>query len=159
MSVTLNIQRFLEKKFLDLKILRKDFIRDSGIARSSISELMNGIPVSPSLGTILKIANYFNCSIDEILGTATGQLTVKHKRYIKINPEEMSYNTRQFILSALTAHHITAEQLASECNIGIDTISYFIKKDDAKKNLSIKTICTIANHFKVPIDMIIGRIK
>lgn len=157
MSITISIQKFLKVKFHEHKILRKDFINESGIKRSSISELLNGIPVSPSLVTILKIANYFNCSIDEILGRVD-HIQNDRTNYVKISAVQMSNNTKDFIVSRLNEDSISSHQLASACNIGTDTINYFIKKHDSKKNLSTRTIYAVANFFNISIDKIVGRI-
>lgn len=157
MSITISIQKFLNVKFHEHKILRKDFINASGIKRSSISELLNGIPVNPSLVTILKIANYFNCSIDEILGRVD-YIEDDSTKYIKINPIQMSNNTKDFIVSMLKENNISSHQLAASCNIGTDTVNYFIKKHDSKKNLSTRTIYAVANFFNISIDKIVGRV-
>ncbi|RNB52681.1 XRE family transcriptional regulator [Brevibacillus gelatini] len=49
------------------KILQKDLAEEVGITKQSLSVFEKGSS-SPSLDTLVKIANYFNVSVDYLLG-------------------------------------------------------------------------------------------
>ena len=62
------IQEFLQQKSIKNKAKRKDFLQGTGIHKSTVSKIINAKQPNPELKNIIKIANYFNCSIDESLG-------------------------------------------------------------------------------------------
>lgn len=69
MTLVKEIQKFLGLKFEILKLKRRDFSEGSGIPYNNIiTSVMNGLRSNPQMHTILKIANYFDCSIDEVVG-------------------------------------------------------------------------------------------
>lgn len=63
MDISLRIQKFLSQKI-------KDLVLGTSLSRSTISKLLNAILLNPNIITILKIATFFECDIDEVLGRA-----------------------------------------------------------------------------------------
>ncbi|MCC8369235.1 MAG: helix-turn-helix transcriptional regulator [Rickettsia endosymbiont of Oxypoda opaca] len=72
MSLAIKIRKFLEEKLKGNELSRKDFAKDSGIPYSTVNRIMKaetetGREFNPEIDTILKIADYFNCSMDEAI--------------------------------------------------------------------------------------------
>lgn len=160
MSIAVNIKTFLSSKFKELKIKRKDFIEGSGITRSGTSGLINGLHINPSLTTTVRIADYFNCPVDEVLGRKKYLLIKDANQPIfkTLSLEEMSNNVKLCIISELKIRNITAKQLASLCSIGNDIIMKLIKENSTKKSLSTRSVLAISDYFDVSIDEMIGRV-
>ena len=91
MALVYKIQEFLKKKFDELNLKRKGFARNSDIPYPTVIDITKGLKLNPTINTMLKIANYFRCSIDEVIG----------RNYYIILP-----NTRNLVF-----HEITAEEI------------------------------------------------
>lgn len=70
MDISPRIQKFLSQKIKTYKIQQKDLVLGTSLSRSTISKLLNAILLNPNIITILKIATFFECDIDEVLGRA-----------------------------------------------------------------------------------------
>ncbi|WP_422229878.1 helix-turn-helix domain-containing protein [Rickettsia endosymbiont of Halotydeus destructor] len=73
MSLATKIKKFLEKKFEEHNLKRKDFVQESKIPYSTVTRIMkataeSGREFNPEIDTILKIADYFNSTMDEVIG-------------------------------------------------------------------------------------------
>lgn len=158
MVIANNIQSFLNRKFDKTKLRKKDFIHGAGISSSAVSKLVHATQLNPSLTTILKIADYFQCSIDEVVG---------RKKYIKcynskkifLTPSlnEINNNLRLFIKAQLNCLNINVYSLEKNCGLGDSTVMHFIKENSTKKILSTPVIIKLAEYFSVSIDHMIGR--
>ena len=159
MSIALNIQIFLISKLKELKMKRKDFILGSGITSAGASGLINAVHVNPTLISIIKIANFFNCSIDEILGR--NKYLNLHNKVIfnQISSDEIINTIKYYITCELKKRNITALQLAKSCGIGKDTILKYLNTNHAKYHLSTKSLLAIADYFEVSIDKMTGRVN
>lgn len=65
MSLGEQIQKFLEEKFK--KYNKDQFFKDVGFSRATAGKILNADHRNPEFKTILKIAKYFNCSVDEVI--------------------------------------------------------------------------------------------
>jgi len=158
MSIALNIKAFLSSKFTELKIKRKDFTKGSGIPASVLSGFLNAVRMTPTLTNIIKVADYFNCSIDEVLGRQEYFSSEEEYVFNKIGLYDIADNIRSYITSELVKRDIDAKSLSMLPGIGSDTILKFLKEEDKKKGISTKTVIAIANYFNVSIDEMIGRV-
>ncbi|WP_253308315.1 MULTISPECIES: helix-turn-helix transcriptional regulator [unclassified Rickettsia] len=73
MSLATKIKKFLKEKFKEYELSRKDFAKESGVPYTTVTRIMKaeagtGREFNPEIDTILKIADYFNCSMDEVIG-------------------------------------------------------------------------------------------
>jgi predicted transcriptional regulator len=73
MSLATKIKKFLEGKFEENKLKRKDFVQESKIPYSTVTRIMKaeietGREFNPEIDTILKIADHFKCTMDEVIG-------------------------------------------------------------------------------------------
>jgi transcriptional regulator with XRE-family HTH domain len=156
MAFVNKIQEFLKQKSIDDKAKRKEFIEGSRIHKSTVSKIINASHQSPDLKTILKIADYFNCTIDEVLDR-TNNLS-KKANISKLPLNELNNNLRNFIKGKLEKHLLTPYQLSRNCGFSSDAIRHFIRETNARETLGIMVIVALADYFKISIDEMIGRI-
>lgn len=150
MSVAVNIQSFIKNKLKEFNISRKQFIQESGISSSVVSGLLNAMRVNPTLKCLIKIANYFNCTIDEVLGRKHYSVPLDIDKTMTYN--DIVNNIYDYIRCRLEAQNITANKLSQLCGIGENTILKSLKEHKTKGNLGTKSLVAIADYFDVSID-------
>lgn len=159
MNTAKNVQKFLKKKFKEFNLTNAKFSKNSGISPAATSRLINAIQINPDFYRILSIADYFNCSIDEVIGRKQNvYLSNTKKKFNKVYLAQVSVNIKAFIINKLKQQNLTAYSLARLCRLGENTISNFINNKNVKKILSTNTIISIANYFDCSIDEMIGRV-
>lgn len=155
MSISQKIKIFLNYKFTKLKINRNEFIQNSGVSAAHISQLLNARQNNPSITNILKIANYFDTSIDKIIGR---QIIIDTTNFKEISCTDINNNLKLFLINKLISENINAYTLERNCKIGRSTIFNFINDNNFNRSLSITTIVSIADYFNCSIDEMIGRV-
>lgn len=116
-----------------------------GCGHSSISRYLSGI--NPSLENLVKIADYFQCSTDFLLGLIDEDRT---ETFLPIPPfsERLPFLLNHFKISAY--------KLQKDTGIAESTIALW-KKGIRLPNLD--SIVRIAKKLDCPVDFVIGRIK
>lgn len=158
MNITNIVQNFLILKFDNKNIKKKDFVLKSGISYPTLYRIMHLTGPKLDFKTILKIANYFNCSVDEVLGR------VLYKQNQTFNPIEIvlsSYNSnlRCFIKNKIREQNLDLCTLSKELGFYDTSILKFVHTTSDNRTLSSPIILAIANFFKTSIDLMIGRVK
>ncbi|MCC8400030.1 MAG: helix-turn-helix domain-containing protein [Rickettsia endosymbiont of Platyusa sonomae] len=160
MTFSKRIQHFLKYKLKQCNLKRKVFAKESSISYSSVNNLINGIKSHPELKSILKIANYFRCSLDEVIGRDKYTISSEKKlHFYHITMDAISCNLKTFIKTKLNEINTTPNQLSSNIGFSSDTIPLFLKEDDTKKNLSSAVTIALADYFQISLDEMVGRIK
>jgi len=119
-----------------------------------LHKLLHASNPNPTLHTILKIANAFSSTLDDVLGRKSKQFTkIKQSKTI----EESSFDLKKYINNYITRHDINPVNLAHSLGLGTDTIRDFTHFNSKKKSLSANTIVKLADHWDVSIDEMIGR--
>lgn len=160
MNVSISIQKFLKQKFNNNAYNKKDFLSKSNISSSVLSKLINASQLNPSFETILKISDYFQVAIDEVVGRK--KYTIYHKsqkhifKHVYIN--DITHNLRLFLKEQLYILNMSVYDLEKNCGIGDSTIMHFIKENSTKKSLSTPVIIALAQYFNMSIDYMIGRL-
>ncbi|MGX6960833.1 MAG: helix-turn-helix domain-containing protein [Rickettsia endosymbiont of Pentastiridius leporinus] len=70
MALATKVREFLEKKLKEEKIDRKYLAEVTDVPYTTISRIMRAEAnreFNPEIDTILKIAKYFNCTMDEVI--------------------------------------------------------------------------------------------
>ncbi len=118
-------------------------------SRTSISDWETGRETIP-LRQLNKYANYFNVSIDYIVG-------LTKKRDIKIENKELDLKVIAERLKEIRkANNLTQEKLADELNTTHSTLSAY---ENAKVLIKTSFLYQIAKHYKYSIDWILGKIN
>lgn len=155
--IILNIQIFLEQKLKDNNINRKSFALESGIPYSTITHLIKGFNNNPSIMTITKIANFFNCSIDEVLGRESIYYEVHNYNDI-VNQEIVNLNIKNFLLVRLQKQNINIHKLSIELGFSYNSLYNFVHRKISRKAMNSDMILKISNYFNISIDKMVGRV-
>lgn len=83
MSLATKIKEFLKYKLNEKQLSRKDLAEATKIPYTTISRIMksemNSREFNPEIDTILKIADFFDCAMDEVIGRELGTVMQKQK--------------------------------------------------------------------------------
>ena len=123
---------------------QKQIAKEIGINQSQISRYLKGI--LPDIKTVVKIADYFNHSIDYMIGLIDNEEKPSKKGY---NPS-MFYKNYQYLLNKNNTTHY---QLAKN-KIVCETSLRLWKKDTLPK---FEVICNIAYYLGGSVDELLGR--
>ncbi|HJD66860.1 MAG TPA: helix-turn-helix domain-containing protein [Rickettsia endosymbiont of Bembidion nr. Transversale] len=157
MDVANNIKIFLTDKLHQFKINRKKFAGLVGISYHTICQIFHN-RTNPSIITIIKIANYFNCSIDEIIGRKN---FISQNEYKTIDVVLGSWNIylKDFIKEKLNSDNINPYKFSENIGFDHETIVKFINDTSPTRTLNTTIIVAISDYFNISIDKMLGRIK
>ena len=151
--ISINISNFLKQKMREGNINRKELSLKTNLSYNSIRNLEQGNKQNPSVETILKVADYFNTSIDEVVtNKKTNVIPI-----IKVSAQEAILKLKEFIKNKLQQNNIKPHVLAKSIGVGYETINDFIHPIPKKQSLGTATVFKIADHWDVSIDEMIGR--
>ncbi|WP_425364115.1 helix-turn-helix domain-containing protein [Candidatus Tisiphia endosymbiont of Hybos culiciformis] len=157
MALVYKIQEFLKKKFDELKLERKDLVQKTNISYPTICKIMNLSLPNPEIGTILKIANYFKCSMDEVVGR-NEYVTQDKYEFIDISLSNITSNLRNFINNKLQEQNLNPYKLGRYIGFSENPIQGFVKKNSVQKKLRSEVAVALADYFQISLDEMIGRI-
>lgn len=152
------IQLFLTQRLKNNNLSRKEFAEVSQIPYPTITDLMVGNKSNPSLQTIVKIAECFSCSIDEIVGRNDRYQLISNI-IVTNNPEQMMSNLRNYLKQKIENKKLRVYTLGRTIGVSNEAVANFIKDESNQKSVGSATIVKLADYFNVSIDEMIGRIK
>lgn len=158
MSVSYNIKKFLYKNIDNSDISRKAFCNTTGIPYSTLSNLIHSISPNPDFITIVKIANYFNCSVDQVVGRRKFLPSIN--LIVSFNNQDLhdiNSNLSNFLKEKLAQDNISTYLLSKNIGFSKTTIHCFLKAHSPHKMLSTNVIIALADYFNVSVDYMIGR--
>ncbi|WP_375319052.1 helix-turn-helix domain-containing protein [Candidatus Tisiphia endosymbiont of Oplodontha viridula] len=153
-----HVQKFLIQKLSEYKLKKKEFAVKINIPYSTITNIFNTKHIIPELITLLKIANYFDCSVDKILGRTKYSKTNLYNN-IDMVLNDITGNLRNFINDKIQEQNLNPYILSSDISLGKTVIYDFIKKNSKLKMLSTPAVISLADYFQVSVDEMIGRTK
>lgn len=158
MKYATQVQKFLKNKLKLHKLERKEFAKVIDIPYTTVTKIINSKSRCAELITILKIANYFQCSIDIVLGRKNYVLLYEQE-FNNLTLENISNNLRNFINTKLVVQNLNPYKLGVMIGFSQEVIPSFLKEDNAQRILSSQVIISLADYFQVSIDEVIGRVK
>lgn len=156
-----HIKTFLTSRLEEQKLDRKVFTQDSGIPYSTITHLLKGTQKNPSILTLIKIANHFHCFVDEIIGRDVYIHNLK-KNDINhdISLDNVDIYIKKFLLEQISRKKLNIYKLSRDLGFSSNVLhGYLYRTTRIQKTLNTPIIISLANYFKVPIDVIIGRMQ
>ncbi len=91
MSIKYNTQNFIKQKLLSLKINKKILAEQANIKYCSLLQIVsNG--VTPNLKTLIKIATYFDCSINDVIAVEPKLNSKIYTSFVDISDALQNYN-------------------------------------------------------------------
>lgn len=126
MALVHQIQIFLKQKLKDNNLKRKTFAQKSNILYKTVCNIINSVRSNPELDTILKIANYFKCSMDEVIGkNENSSVNQKDYNFQIISSEDINTNLRHFLNKKLKEKNINPYQLGITIGFSQEVIPKF----------------------------------
>ena len=95
----------LSELIFEQELTGKEFAKITGIKESCISFYIQGKSM-PTVTSLIKIADYFNCSADFLLGREEENKSIKFKPCPPF-PEQLLYLKKHFKCSAYQVYHNT----------------------------------------------------
>ncbi|WP_375319181.1 helix-turn-helix domain-containing protein [Candidatus Tisiphia endosymbiont of Oplodontha viridula] len=160
MNVSGNIKKFLKLKLKNRKLKRKDFVQGSGIPSSTLGNITKSEHYSPTLRSIIIIADYFECSIDEVVGrNIYNSLNTENYIFQIVDSERIGINLKNFLTEKVKKLNLNSYKLSRELGFNEHIIHDFIKEDSLQQTLGSAVTIALADYFQVSVDEMIGRIK
>ena len=158
MSIKYNTQDFIKQKLLLLKINKKILAGQANIKYCSLLQIVNN-GVTPNLKTLIKIATYFNCSINDVIAVEPKLNSKIYTSFVDINDALQNYNKnlRDFLIQHMQKHKLNPYLLARNLGFNKTVIARFIDQDKADRTLTTPVVIAISQYFNTPIDLMIGR--
>ena len=138
-------QERLQELLIENELSRLQLSKKIGISFETLNGYFNK-NFYPELSVAIKIANYFNCSLQYLMG-----LTDEYKCYDK---NELSFIDA--LKNLMKAKNISIEKLMKSLNMS-EANYYRWKKKDNKP--AMQSLIAIAKYFDVSIDYLVGRTK
>ena len=143
MNLSMFAERLSELIF-DSKKTARGVAKDAAIGKSTIYEYLSGTKM-PTLGNLIKLADYFNCSTDYLLGLEEEQDTLTF-HVCKSFPERFQEVLQHFAISRYRLEQITG--------IAESALYYWAK---GQKKPTIENIILVCEKLDCRVDFFIGR--
>lgn len=157
MKLSIPIQKFLRRNLIKKNLKRKDFAQKINIPYPTVTRLINASRNNPEFMTIVALANFFLCSIDEVIGRKQYVSDNSQQQFLQLSVQEIQINLISFIKNKLILEKITAYQLAKKLKLGETVIFDFIKDNSSIHILSSSVIVKLANYYCIAVDEMIKR--
>ena len=153
------IQSFLQHRLAINSMSRFTLSKLSGIPYQTISKILNAKRSNYEITTLLKIADFFQCSIDEIVGRDQYIICKRTDlEFEKLQPTDISNNLKNFINTKIHLLSISPYALGLDIGFSQEVIPRFLHANNTRNILSTKMIISLANYFDISIDVMISRI-
>ena len=133
----------LQDYFARESISLNEFSKRAKIASGAISAWMN-LKYFPSSDSAIKVADFFNCSLDYLFGLSS------HHDFVKATKNETFLDRFESLCKQKNLSHY---QVAKQCKVGEAMISKWKKGKYPK----CETLIVLAKFFDCSIDYLIGR--
>jgi len=153
------IQSFLQHQLAINSMSRLTCSKLSGIPYQTISKILNAERSNYEITTLLKIADFFECSIDEVVGREAYTVFKQDGgTFNKLQSTDASSNLKRFISNKIYLLSISPYELGLSIGFSQEVIPRFLHSNNTCNMLSLKILISLANYFDISIDVMIGRI-
>jgi plasmid maintenance system antidote protein VapI len=161
MNIVPQVKIFLEEQFKLHNLTRKSFEAHSKISYRNICHILNSETKNITLINLIRIAHYFNCSIDEVIGRLNYKDTNTSYTYHDLDFVLNSYNKNlhHFLHTKIQEQNLNPYKFAQILGFNAKVIIRFINDNTFQKHLTTPVIVAISDYFDTAIDKMIGRIS
>ena len=153
------IQSFLQHRLAINSMSRFTLSKLSGIPYQTISKILNAKRSNYEITTLLKIADFFQCSIDEIVGRDQYIICKRTDlEFEKLQPTDISNNLKNFINTKIHLLSISPYALGLDIGFSKNALTKFLQDNSPRHSINSHMIISLANYFDISIDVMIGRI-
>lgn len=153
-----NVKSFIEERLEEKNLKKMHIAQGAGVSTYTIHNIVGGKNQNISFKVILKLADYFKCSVDEVLGRGKFS-TTKSTEYKSITLESSMKIIKEFIGVKMKDMSLDAYKFAENCGLGRNALRRFIMDDETHKTIEANKLLSIVNTFDISIDQLIGRTK
>jgi len=146
------ISIFLQNKIKESNLDRKLLAEKTDISYTTVHDLINGYKPFPAFETVIKIANTFDASIDNVLGIKTNN---SEGKFSHLSDKDAMINLKEFLHSYLESENLKPSKFSQVIGLNSNTIKRFVNGDT--EFLGTNAIYKIATHTGISIDEMIGR--
>lgn len=139
-----NLAQRLNELMEEHDLRSEGLAKKSGVAGSSIRAILRGESL-PSLDSVVKLADYFHCSLDYLIGKTDKIEEVKPR------PLPSFYEHLRAIMKELGI-----KRYAITTKTSINDTCFTNWKHGSKPSLS--NVCILASYMKISLDELVGRI-
>ena len=153
---------FLNEKINYDKIKISHIAIGAGLSNDTIRKLIKGEYKDTSLKTTLRLANFFECSLDEVLGRKKFEKNSKklNQNFFSPTTAESSMEAiKYFISTKMENLGLDIYRFAEHCGLHKNSFINFIKKNTYHNYIGCNRILAIVDTFDVSLDELIGRIN
>lgn len=146
------LQKFLKTQ---MKVMtRMDMAQGSGVSYTEMCALIAGAKPNPRVETLVKLANFFGKSVDEMLnrkrkcantGISSGY----------IDPEKVNHHIKQFLLQFMQEKELRASELSTGLGHSIMAISDFMS--GKKESIGSTILANLADKYGLSLHGIMNR--
>ncbi|KJV97184.1 helix-turn-helix family protein [Orientia tsutsugamushi str. Sido] len=150
-----NIGRPLQK-FLKTQMnvmTRMDMAQGSGVSYTEMCALIAGAKPNPRVETVVKLANFFGKSVDEILNRKR-KCTNTSISSGYINPEKVNHHIKQFLLQFMQKKELRASELSTGLGHSIMAISDFMS--GKKESIGSTILANLADKYGLSLHSIMN---
>lgn len=150
-----NLKEFLRNKMEEKQLKASDLAGLAGIPITTMRGMLSNR--RPEIKNIIKLANYLDCSMDEMFGRQKF-VSGEKQQYAQLSLEELSDNLKSFITDKMNKKQMTQYELGLEVSGSPDGFRAFLREDDNKqKMLSTGVVIALADHLDCSTDVMVGR--
>lgn len=139
----------INKMFEEEKISKRKFSKLSNINTRSLTEYLNGL-FFPRYDTLIKLANYFEVSIDYILGISDNARFISSQENISDVPKIF----RATVSDLLRSKNMTEYKFAKALDIGQGKVTMWLKYESMPET---PMLIKIAKVLDCSVDFLLGR--
>ena len=140
-----NISESLKDLMTEAEIKTPALARATGIDASTILTLLRGDGL-PYIDTLVKLADYFHCSTDYLLGlTDLSQETTFRQR--PPFPEQLTFLLQHF--------HVTKYRLEKDTHLSEKTVNRW---HNGKTQPTVESLIRLSKYFGCSVDFLLGRV-
>ncbi|WP_371222789.1 helix-turn-helix transcriptional regulator [Orientia tsutsugamushi] len=145
------LQKFLKTQ---MKVMtRMDMAQGSGVSYTEICALIAGAKPNPRVETLVKLANFFEKPVDEILNRKR-KCTNTSISSGYINPEKVNHNIKLFLVQFMLEKELRASELSTSLGHSIMAISDFIS--GKKESIGSTILANLADKYGISLHGIMG---
>lgn len=160
MCLSKTVQSFLQRQLVANGMSRALFSKTSGIPYQTVSDINHGNNAIPSFLTIISIADFFQCHIDEVVGREH-YIIYKNNliKFNKLQPVDISNNLKSFIKNKIDSLSISPYQLGLNIGFSKHALTKLLQKNSSRYSMNSHMIIALADYFDVSIDVMVGRVN
>ncbi|KJW07270.1 helix-turn-helix family protein [Orientia tsutsugamushi str. UT144] len=137
-----SLQKFLKTQ---MKVMtRMEMAQGSGVSYTEVCALIAGAKPNPRVETVVKLANFFEKSVDEILNRKR-KCTNTSISSGYIDPEKVNYHIKQFLLQFMQEKELRASELSTGLGHSIMAISDFMS--GKKESIGSTILANLADQY------------